>query len=101
MFSNHQQRVMQIAQAQQDAVRAQAEAEKPPSPTPSPPAPVPAPAPAQAPATVLQQQNGQETSDAQSITELAKKRGRNALRIDLSTGMGGTGGGVGLGIPTG
>ena len=58
-------------------------------------------APAPAPAAPVPPAQVQETEGMteQERLELARKKGRSGLRIDLS--MGGTGGGSGLNIPQG
>ena len=71
-----------------------------PEPTP-PPAPIQAPAPAQPAAQAADLAKPGDVKDENLNTEggmAAKKKGRNALRIDLQAGSAGAGG-TGLNVP--
>ena len=72
-----------------------------PAPTPPPPAPVQAPPPAQPAAQAADLAKPGEVKDENLSSEgsmAAKKKGRNALRIDLQAGNAGAGG-TGLNVP--
>lgn len=87
-------------------VKAPATVQQAPAPTPAP-APAPAPAQAQAPAPAQPAASPADLAKSQEVRDenmgdgtniKAKKRGRNALRIDLQAGDAGAGG-QGLNVP--